>query len=91
LLYAIDHRADEAERLLQGALQLTETTYGADHPNVAHILNVYAKVLRLLGRSGAAGVLAERANGIIDKSVRDNGLGYSIQASELELKTTQAK
>jgi len=54
-------KADEARRLLERALGITEAAYGPEHPALATRLNNLGWLLRDLGKSDEARPLFERA------------------------------
>ncbi len=57
----IHAQLNDARRLQERALAITEATYGPDHPTVATRLNNLATILQDLGQPGQAQPLQERA------------------------------
>ena len=70
LLHHVQGQYAEAEPLYQRSLAIREKVLGAEHPDVATILDNYAELLRVTGRSDEAEEMAARAKAIRAKQGR---------------------
>lgn len=57
-------RYEEAEEEIEESLIIAESRLGKAHPNVATVLETYARLLRALGQNAEAAVMEERAKRI---------------------------
>jgi len=60
---------EEAEVLLEQALQILETSMGRDHVLVGNILEHYSHLLRTLGRIAEAEIMESRYQEIFSKHI----------------------
>ena len=67
------NRLGEAEPLMRRALAMDESSYGADHPNVARDLNNLAQLLQATNRLGEAEPLMRRMVAIFLKFFASTG------------------
>ena len=68
MLFDVKARYDRTERMMGGALALTEASRGKDHPDLAECLNNLAALLRATNRLGEAEPLMRRALAIDEAS-----------------------
>jgi tetratricopeptide (TPR) repeat protein len=82
ILYSLA-RYHESEPLMRRALQIDETSYGKDHPNVAIRLNNLAQLLQATNRLTEAEPLMRRALQIDETSYGKDHPGVAIRLNNL--------
>ena len=63
-LYFLQQRYEEAEPLLRQTVEIAETVFGPEHPQVADYLVGHASILEQLGRTEEAAALQQRVGSI---------------------------
>jgi tetratricopeptide (TPR) repeat protein len=77
------NRLAEAEPLMRRALAIDEASYGADHPNVAIVLNNLAQLLQATNRLAEAEPLMRRALAIDEASFGAEHPNLAIRLNNL--------
>jgi tetratricopeptide (TPR) repeat protein len=84
-LFQATNRQAEADPLIRRALEIDETSYGPDHPNVAIRLNNLARLLHDTNRFAEAEPFRRRALGIGEKINGPDHPNVAIRLSNLAL------
>jgi tetratricopeptide (TPR) repeat protein len=80
-LEAAEGHPDAADELFSRSLRLCEEILPANHPQIAIILQSYARFLSAAHRNKDARIAADRARAILECGRRESGMGYTVDAA----------
>ena len=88
---AVAGNIEAARAALERAIDIAARRLGTEHPNYAWLLLNYAAFERISGHKPEARKLEARARSVLHQNARTNGVGMTVDASDLRPKAVSLR